>query len=237
MRYMRGLNEWLETELREVGFRIDELRRDILGRTRFVELALVEYWFETNCWSSVDGRQPFIVPPVPHITPVVPPPVGALPPGLQPQPSVGPPVIPPVIPSGVGMHHPPVIPGVVPGLQPGSVRPGMMSMPVPHVPLLSPTDVPVIPDTYRPRPPGTPGRLEPPVIPTDIYHPPGPGPARGAAVSPEHEPFIPPDSPRSIMHIHHQGIRRPSSSVDHLYQFIMCQRQYKYNPRRASRNP
>jgi hypothetical protein len=39
MRYMRGLNEWLETdvrdrqtELREVGFRIDELRRDILGR-------------------------------------------------------------------------------------------------------------------------------------------------------------------------------------------------------------
>ena len=39
MRYMRGLNEWLETdvrdrqaELRDVGLRIDDLRRDILGR-------------------------------------------------------------------------------------------------------------------------------------------------------------------------------------------------------------
>ncbi|KAH7903879.1 hypothetical protein BJ138DRAFT_67873, partial [Hygrophoropsis aurantiaca] len=165
MRYMHGLNEWLErdvqdrqAELRGVSARVDQLRED-LGR---FGMGIGPVGVQPPPFPSQpptqQGPGPFIVPPVPQATvlgPIGPPPVvgSGYPEGFVPQ---------------SGRHHPPVIPHYDEGGHRPPVIPHYDDRATP-----TPSDSPVIPGDPRwgmgmPEP-QLPYGPPPPVIPPGFY--------------------------------------------------------------------
>ncbi len=144
MRYMRGLNEWLErdvhdrqNEFRGIHARVEQLSRDIQGmRGMHLSNFLVKM-----CLMRDLGRRP--TPPSSPSTeesetairynfPTAPPQFPGIPPGFQPYP-VDRPVFPPVIPPEIRTS--PVIPQPQPTIivQPGGVMPGGVMPGVPAI--------------------------------------------------------------------------------------------------------